>query len=107
MRPVHTLLSQSVPTRQLSPGVQVGQIVPPQSTSVSSWFWMPSTQVAAAVVVVLDEVDVVVLELVLVVEAIEVLVVVTLLVVVVGGPGRCRPRRSCRPVSHPCRPRSP
>jgi hypothetical protein len=56
----HTLLVQSAGIWQLSPGPHCGQTVPPQSTSVSSWFCMPSLQVA---MVVLVDVEVELLEL--------------------------------------------
>jgi hypothetical protein len=45
--PAHTLLLQSDRTLQLRDGAHGPQVVPPQSTSVSSWFWTPSVQVGA------------------------------------------------------------
>ena len=51
--PRHTnARSQSELTRQSSPRVQrAAQIEPPQSTSVSSWFWIRSKHVGGSVVV--------------------------------------------------------
>ncbi len=43
---LQTLDVQSLPLAQLSPSGHAPQIVPPQSTSVSSWLWVPSLQLA-------------------------------------------------------------
>jgi hypothetical protein len=43
--PVHTPLAQSLPTRQTLADAQVGQVPPPQSTSVSAPFFTTSAQV--------------------------------------------------------------
>jgi hypothetical protein len=45
LRPVHTLLSQSRPKKQLLPWLQPWHSLPPQSTSVSNPFLMPSLHV--------------------------------------------------------------
>ena len=44
------LLLQSPSTTQARPSAQASQMLPPQSTSVSSWLVMPSEQVSAGVV---------------------------------------------------------
>ena len=45
--PVQTALAQSLPLPHISPVPQPPQVDPPQSMSVSSWFWTPSPQVGA------------------------------------------------------------
>jgi hypothetical protein len=42
---LHTVLSQSLGARQVRPSTQNGHSAPPQSLSVSSWFFAPSPQV--------------------------------------------------------------
>jgi hypothetical protein len=91
----HALLVQSALTLQPCPGPHGGQEPPPQSTSVSVPFWMPSVQVATVVVVELElvvEVDEELLEVDVVVdvvvdEELVLTVVDVLVVVVVVGPG--------------------
>jgi hypothetical protein len=46
--PLQYVQSQSVPTPHNLPGPHFGQIDPPQSTSVSVWFFRPSEQLCAA-----------------------------------------------------------
>ncbi len=57
---MHTWLVQSDPARHILPGTQAGQRPPPQSTSVSVPFLMPSVQVGAPRVVLVVLVVVVV-----------------------------------------------
>jgi hypothetical protein len=47
MPPVQTPVAQSPPVAQCLPSTHFGQLGPPQSTSVSLPFWMPSVQVGA------------------------------------------------------------
>ena len=47
MLPSQELLKQSVPCPQLFPSTQPPQLLPPQSTSVSSWFVILSLHVGA------------------------------------------------------------
>ena len=84
MPPLQWPVTQSPATPHVLPKAQSGHVGPPQSTSVSRPFLMPSLQVGAAVVLVVDEVEVLVVDvvdvLVLLVDEVEVLVDVVLLV---------------------------